>query len=555
MKKITLLFLFLSVLSVTEMFSQSDYYTCIPSDGSTSGNARAPHGRFRYQRGVALIKATEMTASGIVNGDVINSIAFNYLTAQDIPTNATLTLYLQNTSDATNLKNTTWATAITGMTTVSTGAITIPAAAGNVIFNFTGGSPFTYTGGGVYVAFDYQNATNPLPTVFTTVDCNSTGLTGGFKGAQSDTAVQTTIAASNFRPVILLGKSVSCARPVNLGFNTPTLNSAILTFNATSGGTVDLEYGPYNYTQGTGGTLVTNITSPYTLTGLTPSTTYDFYVRKNCGGSYSSWAGPYPFHTLFEPTIPTYNTGFEQEDFPYIGWLANPDNTANSWFINFGGTGSPLVQEGIASAIAITPTAAAASESLYSRGVNLTEGSSVTITYYDRNYVNTTAPVSTNTASYLLTVGTTQEATSQTTVLNSTTGLSTSTFTLRTVNYTTPSTGTYYFRFQNTSPANATGTHALIIDNFTVTETLGVNEFLNSKFALYPNPTTGIVNLSNTIDATINSVEILDLNGRLINNVKVNSDNQVNISELSKGIYMMKIISDEGTAIKKVIKE
>ena len=76
MKKITFLFLLFSVLSITETYAQSDFYTCIPSDGSTSGNARAPHGRFRYQRGVVLIKATEMAASGIVNNDVINSIAF-----------------------------------------------------------------------------------------------------------------------------------------------------------------------------------------------------------------------------------------------------------------------------------------------------------------------------------------------------------------------------------------------------------------------------------------------------------------------------------------------
>lgn len=551
MKKTTLLFYFL-FLSITSVFAQSDFYLAIPSDGSTSGNARAPHGRFRYQRGVVLIKQTEMAASGLVNGDVINSIAFNYLTAQDVSTTGTLTLYLQNTTDVTNLKPTTWSVA--GMTSVRSGAVTIPNTSGMVTFDST--TNFTYSGGGVYVAFDYQNASNPLPTSFVTVDCNSTGLTSGFKGAQSDTAVQTTIAASSFRPVVLLGKSVPCAKPINLGFNTPTLNSANLLFSATSGGTVDLEYGPYNFTQGTG-TTITNVTSPYTLSSLTPSTVYDFYVRKNCGsGVYSAWEGPYAFHTTFQPTTATYTTGFEQEDFPYIGWLAFPNTTANDWFINIGGTGSPLVQEGVASAIAITPTAVAASESLFSRGINLTAGSNVTITFYDRNYVSTTAPISTNTASYSLTVGTAQTVASQTTSLYSTTGLSTTTFTQRTATFTPTATGTYYFRFLNSSPANATGTHAIIIDNFTVTEVLGTNEFSESKFSVYPNPTKGLIDISNDTDATISSVELSDLNGRVVKRFAIGeNESQINISEFSQGIYMMKIISDKGIVTKRIVKE
>ena len=37
---------------------------------------------------------------------------------------------------------------------------------------------------------------------------------------------------------------------------------------------------------------------PYTYSGLTPNTGYDFYVRADCGGGdYSSWVGPYSFTT------------------------------------------------------------------------------------------------------------------------------------------------------------------------------------------------------------------------------------------------------------------
>ncbi len=557
MKKITFLFLLFSVLSITETYAQSDFYTCIPSDGSTSGNARAPHGRFRYQRGVVLIKATEMAASGIVNNDVINSIAFNYLVAQDVITNGTMTLYLQNTADVTNLKSLTWAT--TGMTTVSNGAVIVPNTVGNAIYNFSGGSPFTYTGGGVYVAFDYQNAANPLPTTFVTVDCNSTGLASGYKGAQSDTAIPTTIAASSFRPVILLGKLVTCARPNNLGFNTPTLNSAILTYNVTAGGSVDLEYGPYGYTQGTGGTSVLSITSPYTLTGLSPSSTYDYYVRKNCGGgTYSTWAGPYPFHTLFEPANPTYTTSFEQEDFPYIGWsLISGTPPGNDW--QFGYFGPPsvtntLTQDGNTSVYSLSGiTATAANNWIISRGINLTAGSTTTISFYTRNYQ---AATSTGTSSYNVTVGTGQTIVAQATTVATEVNNAVLTWVQKTYTYTPPSTGVYYFGIQNVSPANAVGQQALFLDNLSVSEVLSTRDFLLSKISVLPNPAKDVITISNDVNAIVSTVEMLDLNGRVVKTQKINAiQGQVSIGDLSTGVYMMKIATDQGTVTKKIVKE
>lgn len=48
------------------------------------------------------------------------------------------------------------------------------------------------------------------------------------------------------------------------------------------------------------GTATTN--NPTSLSGLSGNTTYQFYVRANCGsGSFSSWAGPYTFKTLCNP--------------------------------------------------------------------------------------------------------------------------------------------------------------------------------------------------------------------------------------------------------------
>jgi hypothetical protein len=82
------------------------------------------------------------------------------------------------------------------------------------------------------------------------------------------------------------------------------------------------------------------------------------------------------------------------------------------------------------------------------------------------------------------------------------------------------------------------------------------NSIANNKFTVYPNPVKNVVNVSNA-DASISSIEITDLNGRVVKTLNVTSltDVQVTVSDLSQGVYMMKITSDKGTAVKKIIKE
>ncbi|MDI9310692.1 MAG: T9SS type A sorting domain-containing protein [Limnohabitans sp.] len=550
MKKITLKqFWLLTILLIGfSAFSQSDYYGCITNSNGNSANGRAPHGRFRYIRTAYLITPTEMTASGLVNGDVLNSIVFNYFVAQNIATTGNLTVYLQNTTDTAYSLGTNWTTAITAMTTVSNSSVTIPNTTGDVTFNFSGGSPFTYTGGGLYVAFDFQNTAGTLPTSFVSVNCNIS-LANGLAGYQSTSANGTTLTLSGFRPLTTLGKAVTCSRPTSLGFANPTLTSADLS-TVPTGTTVEIEYGPYNFTRGTG-TTITGVTSTYTLSSLTNSTAYEYYSRTDCGGgNFSAWQGPKGFYTTFTPTNPDYNTGFEYEDLPFIGWLATPSGTANSWYLNFGGTGSPLVQEGEFSAVAVTPSAAAATEMMISRGINLTAGSTVTVTYYLRNYQ---ASSSTNTASYQLAYGNSQTAVAQTNIITTETGIANTTFAQKTFNFNPASTGTYYFSFQNTSPANATGTHALVIDNFTVSEVLATKDFIADNFSIYPIPAKNTLNIKSKTTDEILKMEILDLNGRVIKKVEVT--NEINISDIQSGVYMISIITEKGKGSLKFTKE
>ena len=169
------------------------------NDGSTSGNARAPITKFGFERAVYLITATEMAAAGYTNGSSPTVIGWNYSTAPTVAGSAPLIVYMQNTADTTNTKSTTWATAISGMTIAHNATTALPAAAGPFDITLTGGSTFTYTGGGLYIAFDWGQYAGTLDAAVV-VSCNSTGLVSGLKGAQSSIAAPTTIAASSFRP-------------------------------------------------------------------------------------------------------------------------------------------------------------------------------------------------------------------------------------------------------------------------------------------------------------------------------------------------------------------
>jgi hypothetical protein len=550
MRKITLLLLFVVAAVFSDVQAQTDFYTVLPNNGGTSVNGRAPQGARTCSRSVWLITADEMLAAGFTAGSVVNSLGFNYGTPQDVATTGSMVIYLQNTADVANNKSTAWATAIAGMTTVSNGNITIPATPGTFDIPFAGGSAFTYTGDAIYVAFDYQNFAGTLSGTTNIALCN-TDLVGGLKGVLAPAGATTppaTLSVSNFRPETRLGKAVTCSMPNSVSVGNATETSIDISFIA-PGGAVSIEYGPYGFAPGTG-TVINNITSPYTLAGLDASTVYDFYLIKDCGaGDMSEVAGSFATHTVFTSADPTYNTSFETLDFPYMGWTAVPNNTANSWFIN---ESAALAQDGNFEAVAISPAAAAADEWLLSRGVNLVAGSLVTVDYFVANFVNGSA----NTASYALTVGSSQDPTSQTTILGTETGIADAAYTPKSFDFTPPTTGTYYFGFHHTSGANAAGTHALLLDNFTVTQTLGTSEFLNSHFSVFPNPAKDVINISNDTNAVVSTVEMTDLNGRTIKKQNVNNvAGQISVSDLATGVYMMKISTDQGSLTKKIVKE
>ena len=106
----------------------------------------------------------------------------------------------------------------------------------------------------------------------------------------------------------------------------------------------------------------------------------------------------------------------------------------------------------------------------------------------------------------------------------------------------------------NTAAAN------IVFDNYVArasnTDTLlglDSNVISENSFSVYPNPANSIVNIANTANIEIVKTFLVDVNGRTVKTVSGNVS-QINVSDLNAGIYFMNIETNEGTAVKKIIK-
>jgi hypothetical protein len=254
----------------------------IISGASTSGNFRGLNPNFGRGCSVYLLTQADMAAAGLLSGVSLTGIGGSFTVAPSITTTGNLSIHLENTLDITNNKSSTWATAITGMTQVLNSTVTVPNA---LQWNTVFGTPFTYTGGGVYVAIEWTNC-GALATS-SVVACN-TVLATGVKSAQlaACTAIATVSANSSFRPetrftstnpnislvnVWPLGKAVAGASSpetipylVRNSFGTSQSVTATLTIKEAISGTV-------RYTQTQTNTIAGCADGSFAFTGWLPS--------------------------------------------------------------------------------------------------------------------------------------------------------------------------------------------------------------------------------------------------------------------------------------------
>jgi len=122
----------------------------------------------------------------------------------------------------------------------------------------------------------------------------------------------------------------SCLPPTGMAASGVTSNQAVLSWMMGGTGTINVEYGPTGFGQGTG-TVVSGITATTdTLTNLVSNTCYDVYFQTDCGANgLSPWVGPVTFCTLCSAKTAPWTDNLDGG-----GWLADDVNfaSANSVF-------------------------------------------------------------------------------------------------------------------------------------------------------------------------------------------------------------------------------
>lgn len=115
-------------------------------------------------------------------------------------------------------------------------------------------------------------------------------------------------------------------------------------------------------------------------------------------------------------------------------------------------------------------------------------------------------------------------------------------------NSTVVTNNTTYYATQTIGGCASTTSLPVLVETF-----LGLNGFDTNAFMYYPNPVENILTIS--YSKNIKNVQIFDIIGKqvLVKNID-NKKSEIDMSKLTEGVYFVKVYSDNGSAVIKIIK-
>jgi hypothetical protein len=353
----------------------------------------------------------------------------------------------------------------------------------------------------------------------------------------------------------------NCSAPTAVTTSNITATGVTVAFTPATTGVASYQvvYGPTGFNPASGGTTVTATTSPVTLTGLTPSTGYQVYVRSNCSSSGTSIftsvasfftacdpnvsVSTFPYTQTFDTVVPgqalpcgittldangdgatwrisTENPYSGTNDMRYQGTTLN-NITANDWFFTpalvLPGTANTRYQVAFryrAAGVGSTGT------SNFTEGLEVKSGTAATVAG-QTNLLYTNASI--NNLAYSLANGTSTPV----------------------VAYLPAGASTQYVGFHVNSAANQGN---LYIDDLSVTAVTvtATSEALLRAISVFPNPsTTGLFDLAiNGANAKQGlEVEVVNTLGQrvYVGTARDNFTNKLDLSRLATGFYHLKV--------------
>lgn len=110
--------------------------------------------------------------------------------------------------------------------------------------------------------------------------------------------------------------------------------------------------------------------------------------------------------------------------------------------------------------------------------------------------------------------------------------------------------GYYFVEVTNTYGCSARSDSVMVIIG-------GIDEYGLFDLSIHPNPSTGIVYLETAQNTGTVTIELFDLSGKRLflknGYLSINDREKLDLGNLSKGIYTLKVTGDDGTAIRQVV--
>jgi hypothetical protein len=296
-----------------------------------------------------------------------------------------------------------------------------------------------------------------------------------------------------------------------------------------------------NYTASIAG----GATASYTFTGANAAnlSAPGFYTIK----AYTSLTGDAThtndtttvYLTVGTATVP-YFMGFEATD-NLLGWsVIDANSDLYTWNIytsaKYAHTG-----DGFAAYDYNLDATTAADDWLFTKCISLSSGNSYQLKFYYRALdIAWEEAMNVN-------IGTVNSVAGMTTQLVDLPSITDTTYPSSTTIFTVPSTGTYYIGFHCKSLANK---DLLLIDDISIDLITGVAENSVQDISVYPNPANDKLFI---LSDNIKNVEIFNLLGKVVFETEtINPNGSIDIANLPKGTYIVRITKDNSVISKKI---
>ena len=83
-------------------------------------------------------------------------------------------------------------------------------------------------------------------------------------------------------------------------------------------------------------------------------------------------------------------------------------------------------------------------------------------------------------------------------------------------------------------------------------QTLSVKAIAENGVSVYPNPTTGVVNVTNKSGLT-NTIQVIDVTGKELISKTVSAGTTIDLSSFGTGIYLVKVSNEKGQIVERVV--